>query len=311
MDFLLLTGGLIGLWLGTELTIGGALAIARRLQLSEFFVGLVILSIGSDLPELAVAVDAGITSVLGTDASGVVVGSSIGSVVAQIGFVLGLGAVISRLSLPRDFILRHGAVLLAATVLLAIVVFDGVVTRAEGLALIVSYTVYVVALMSNGRGPEEAPDPIAQGGLRSWALLVVGLVTVVLGSEVTVDSVIRIAQRLEISEALIAVLVIGIGTSLPELSISISAILKRRTQMSVGNIIGSNILDTLLPIGLAAVISAVTIEPQTIFFDIPYIFVLTTVVLLLFLGRRGVQRPQGLLILAIYGAYVGVKLAQF
>ena len=81
--------------------------------------------------------------------------------------------------------------------------------------------------------------------------------------------------------------------------------------MSVGNIIGSNILDTLLPIGLAAVISAVTIEPQTIFFDIPYIFVLTTVVLLLFLGKRGVQRPQGLLILAIYGAYVGVKLAQF
>lgn len=311
MDFLLLTGGLIGLWLGTELTIGGALAIARRLQLSEFFVGLVILSIGSDLPELAVAVDAGIKSLLGPDASGVVVGSSIGSVVAQIGFVLGLGALISQLSLPRDFILRHGAVLLASTVLLLIVVFDGVVTRAEGLALIVTYTVYVVALMSNGRGPEETPGPIARGGWRSWLLLLIGLATVVLGSEITVDSVMRIAQRLEISEALIAVLVIGIGTSLPELSISISAILKRRTQMSVGNIIGSNILDTLLPIGLAAVISAVTIEPQTIFFDIPYIFVLTTVVLLLFLGKRGVQRPQGLLILAIYGAYVGVKLAQF
>jgi cation:H+ antiporter len=123
--------------------------------------------------------------------------------------------------------------------------------------------------------------------------------------------VLSIARRLEISEALISVLVIGIGTSLPELSISISAILKRRTHMSVGNIVGSNILDTLLPIGIAAVISRVTIDAQTRYFDIPYIFVLTVVVLALFLARRGVSRPQGILILSIYGLYVVVKLIQF
>ena len=136
MDFVLLTTGLIGLWLGTELTIGGALAIARRLRLSDFFVGLVILSIGSDLPEIAVATDAGLKGLTGIDASGVVVGSSVGSVIAQIGFVLGIGAVISRLSLPRDFIYRHGGVLLAATVLLFLVCLDGTVTRGEGLVLI-------------------------------------------------------------------------------------------------------------------------------------------------------------------------------
>jgi cation:H+ antiporter len=82
MDFVLLIAGIAGLWLGTELTIGGALAIARRRQLSEFFVGLVILSIGSDLPEIAIAVDAGFKGLMGQDASGVVVGTSIGSVVA-------------------------------------------------------------------------------------------------------------------------------------------------------------------------------------------------------------------------------------
>jgi cation:H+ antiporter len=311
VDFLLLVIGLIGLWLGTELTIGGALAIARRMQLSEFFVGLVILSIGSDLPELALATDAGIKSLMGQDASGVVVGTSVGSVIAQIGFVLGLGAVISRLSLPRDFIYRHGTVLLLATVLLFLVAFDGLVTRGEGLVLIVSYTVYVIALMRDGRSPAEQPEAIATGGLRSWVLLLIGLATVIMASEVTVDSVIGIARRLDISEALIAVLIIGIGTSLPELSISISAILKRRTQMSVGNIVGSNILDTLLPIGVAAVISAVTIESQTIYFDIPFIFALTVVVLGLFLARRGVQRPQGFLVLSMYGLYVAVKLSQF
>ncbi|MBT8065194.1 MAG: sodium:calcium antiporter, partial [Gammaproteobacteria bacterium] len=93
MDFLLLIAGITGLWLGTELTIGGALAIARRHQLSEFFVGLVILSIGSDLPEIAIAIDAGLKTLMGSDASGVVVGTSVGSVVAQIGFVLGLAGV--------------------------------------------------------------------------------------------------------------------------------------------------------------------------------------------------------------------------
>jgi cation:H+ antiporter len=312
VDFVLLITGLIGLWLGTELTIGGALAIARRLRLSDFFVGLVILSIGSDLPEIAVATDAGLKGLTGVDASGVVVGSSVGSVIAQIGFVLGIGAVISRLSLPRDFIYRHGAVLLVATVLLFVVCLDGTVTRGEGLLLIVSYTVYVIALMRDSVGATtEEPDAIAHGGLRSWILLLIGLATVIMGSEVTVESVISIARRLEISEALIAVLVIGIGTSLPELSISISAILKRKTHMSVGNIVGSNILDTLLPIGIAAVISTVTIESQTRFFDIPYIFALTVVVLGLFLARRGVRRPQGILILSIYGLYVAVKLLQF
>ena len=312
MDFFLLITGLLGLWLGTELTIGGALAIARRLRLSEFFVGLVILSIGSDLPELAVATDAGIKGLTGVDASGVVVGSSVGSVIAQIGFVLGVGAVISRLSLPRDFIYRHGTVLLLATILLFLVALDGTVTRGEGLVLILMYTLYVIALMRNSVGAAtEEPDAIASGGLRSWVLLVVGLATVIMGSEVTVESVISIARRLEISEALIAVLVIGIGTSLPELSISISAILKRKTQMSVGNIVGSNILDTLLPVGVAAMISTVTFETQTRYFDIPYIFALTAIVLGLFLARRGVGRPQGILILSIYGLYVAVKLLQF
>jgi len=312
VDFFLLITGLLGLWLGTELTIGGALAIARRLRLSEFFVGLVILSIGSDLPELAVATDAGIKGLTGVDASGVVVGSSVGSVIAQIGFVLGVGAVISRLSLPRDFIYRHGTVLLLATILLFLVALDGTVTRGEGLVLILMYTLYVIALMRNSVGAAtEEPDAIASGGLRSWVLLVVGLATVIMGSEVTVESVISIARRLEISEALIAVLVIGIGTSLPELSISISAILKRKTQMSVGNIVGSNILDTLLPVGVAAVISTVTFETQTRYFDIPYIFALTAIVLGLFLARRGVGRPQGILILSIYGLYVAVKLLQF
>jgi cation:H+ antiporter len=107
------------------------------------------------------------------------------------------------------------------------------------------------------------------------------------------------------------VLIIGLGTSLPELSISISAIMKKRTQMSVGNIIGSNILDTLLPIGIAALITGMTFERQLLYFDLPFIFILTTVVLGFFYMKKGVSRPEGLVILGFYFTYVAVKLLQF
>lgn len=311
MEFLYLIAGVAGLWLGTELTIGGALAIAKRHRLSEFFVGLIILSIGSDLPELAVAVDAGIKGLLGRDASAVVVGTSLGSVVAQIGFVLGVVGVISTLTLERGYVYRHGATLLGATLFLYWVASDGEVSRFEGGMLIALYAGYVLALMNGANVPDEEPRPLSVGGLSSWLVLIAGLGVVIVSSEVTVSSVVEIAHVFQVSESLISVLIIGIGTSLPELSISISAIMKRRTELSVGNIIGSNILDTLLPIGLAAVLSKVAVETGFLRFDIPYILVLTAVVLGLFLVRRGIRRPEGLVILSLYAFYVLLKLLQF
>jgi cation:H+ antiporter len=165
--------------------------------------------------------------------------------------------------------------------------------------------------MNGENVPEEEPGQWTHGSVRSWLLLLAGLVTVIISSELTVRSVVNIAYAFEISEALISVLIIGLGTSLPELSISISAIMKKKTHMSVGNIIGSNILDTLLPIGIAAVLSQVAFERQLLFFDLPFIFVMTTVVLAFFYTKRGVARPEGMIILGFYFTYVIIKLLQF
>ena len=237
MDIVFLIFGIAGLWIGTELTVGGALTIAKRYQLSNFFVGLVILSFGSDLPEIAVAVDAGIKTSLGQDASGVVVGSAIGSIVGQIGFVLGLTGLMAYLTLPRRIIFQHGAVLLAATMLLFLVALDGVVTRTEGLILIALYVIYIFVLLKGEKLPIDTQGPVAPGRFNPWVLLVLGLGTLITGSELTVRSVVDLATTFEVSEAVISVVIIGFGTSLPELSISISAILKKKVQLSVGNII--------------------------------------------------------------------------
>lgn len=310
MDIILLIAGIAGLWIGTELTIGGALAIAKRHQLSDFFVGLVILSIGSDLPEIAVAIDAGIKGSLGIDASDVVVGSALGSVIGQIGLVLGLTGLISYLTMPNRFIYRHGAMLLGATVLLFLVAWDGTISRTEGLILITLYVVYIFSLLKGEKASSETPGTLARGGKRSWILLLLGLFAVIGGSELTVSSVVNLAVAFDASELVISLLVIGIGTSLPELSISISAIIKKKTHLSVGNIIGSNILDTLVPIGIAAVIAPLRFDRGLLFFDLPYIFALTIVVLVFFVKIRGLQKSEASLILAFYLLFVAIKLHQ-
>ena len=271
---------------------------------------MVILSFGSDLPEIAVAVDAGIKTSLGFDASGVVVGTAIGSIVGQIGFVLGLTGLIAYLTLPRRFIFQHGAVLLGATVLLFLVAFDGTVTRTEGLILITLYLIYVFVLLKGEKVPAQSPEPMVNGRFNPWLLLILGLGALIGSSELTVRSVVSLATTFNVNEAVISVLVIGFGTSLPELSISISAILKKKMHLSVGNIIGSNILDTLLPIGIAANIAPVVFERQFVLFDLPYIFLLTVVTLVFFVRIRGLQKFEAGTILGLYLIYISIKLHQ-
>jgi cation:H+ antiporter len=300
--------GLFTLLLGTEWAVRGAIVVAKRYHLPEFLVGLVVLSIGSDLPEVAVAIDAGLKTLQGTDTSGVVVGSAIGSVVAQIGLVLGIIGLISFLTLPRRYIFQHGAVLLAATALLLLACLDGVVARTEGLTLIVFYIIYLVVLLSRERVDGKLRPAAGTSALRAWLGMAVGLALVVLGSEWTVNSAVALAKQYAVSEAVIAALLIGLGTSLPELSISLNAISKRKVQLSVGNIIGSNVFDTLIPISVAALIAPVTVVSTVVHFDIVFAFFLTLVVLFLFYRRFGLQRPEALLILGLYGVYVAVKL---
>lgn len=308
MDIFFLIFSVAGLWLGTELTIRGALAIAKRHQLSEFFVGLVILSFGSDLPELAVAVNAGLKNLGGLNSSGVVVGSAIGSVMAQMGFVLGVAGLIAILTLPKRYVFKHGAILLGATIMLFLLAFDGVVTRNEGVALLTLYAIYIFMLMKDERLPRDTPPPMSAGSSKSWAFLVLGLCLVIGCSDLAVTLVVRLAFEFGISASVISVFVIGVGTSLPELSISIGAIIKKRNKLSVGNIIGSNIFDTLVPIGVAAVISPVLFERSFLLFDLPYVFLLTLVTLMFFYRVRGLQSFEAIIILGMYLLYIVIKL---
>ena len=148
MEFLALLAGLAGLWLGTEVTIRAAVAIAARLRISEFIIGAVVLSVGSDLPELMIAIRAAFETLQSAKASDIVVGSALGSALGQIGFVLGIAGLTTSLALPRRLAFQHGGVLLGSLILLGLFGLDGRVSRIEGISLVIVYVIYLAILLA-------------------------------------------------------------------------------------------------------------------------------------------------------------------
>lgn len=311
MEFLVLLAGLIGLWFGTELTIRGAVATATCLNLSEFIVGIAILSIGSNLPELAIAIGAALKNLQSGQMSDIVVGCALGSGLAQIGFVLGVTGLIANLALPKKIIYQHGAVLLGSLVLLALLALDGLISRAEGLLLITVYVIYLLSILAGTRATEPQKGKRNQPNLIVVALyLIIGLVIVLGSAELTVSSASQLASALNIEQSFIATIILGLGSSLPEISISIAAAFKRRSQMSVGNLIGSNIFDSLLPIGVAAVIVDIQFDAAMLRHELPFLFALSCIVLFMFHRSSGFRKREAAIVIGLYLAYVAFQLVR-
>lgn len=305
LDIFLLTAGLLGLAGGAELIVRGASALARRFSLSETFVGLAILSIGTDLPELAIAVDASIRSLSNGTEGGVALGSAIGSSIAQISLVLGAICLIGSVFTSRRSLKLFGAGLIGSWVLLFATAADSHMTRMDGLLLSLAYGAFFLLLLFNRSSPEEEEEDTRVSAPKSWALLVGGFVLLLAATEATVGAVLSIAETYNISEATIAVIILGVGSSLPELSLSSWAILRKRAGLSIGNLMGSNILDTLLAPGVAALISPIIVESETLWVDLPVLLLVTLMILfLLWRHPGGLGRRHGAIILAVYGTYV-------
>jgi cation:H+ antiporter len=303
-----LIAGLIGLWIGTELTLRGAVAIANRFGLSEFIVGVAVLSIGSDLPELTIAIQGAISNLQDRQVSDVIVGSALGSALCQLGFVLGLSGLLGYLTLPKQTVYRHGSILLGSVVLLGLFGLDGTISRAEGAALVTVYAIYFVFLLTETRNAKPAEPDSTLSIARSCLYLIAGLGVVIASATLTVSSASQAARALNIEEAFIAVVIIGLGTSLPELSISLGAILKRHGRMSVGNIIGSNIFDTLMPVGVAGLISGLQLNRTMLTVEIPFLFFLSALVLVFLVKKKGIQKPEAISMIGLYLGFVLLKL---
>lgn len=290
----------------------GAMALSDRFVASDALFGMLVLAIGTDLPELFVAVDASLGSLRGEDLSGIVIGSAVGSSIGQFGLVFGTAGFIGFQAMRHRYLSRNAFFLIGSIVVLGVFSLDGQITRFEGALLTLYYASYIVVLF---RGREASPD-VSQSNsessmLKAWALLGLGLVILWGAATLTVDSAVAFAAVVGLSNIAVSAIIIGMGSSLPEVSVSFMALLKKRGALSVGNLIGSNVLDTLLVPGLAAMISPLVVPAGVLYVDLPVLLLITlTVIYCLYVSRRGIHRTEALILLGIYVAYALIRLSE-
>ena len=304
VDLLALAAGLIALCVGTEIAVRGAVAIARIFRLSPILIGLTLVAFGTDLPELFVAIRGAFEIIAGRDASGIIVGNAVGSSICQISLVTGLVA----LMMPGQKLKRRlrtlAFPLLGAVVLLVLAGMNGEVRWREGSLLVAAFAGYLgVSFLrrkiddgdsdSETEEENENDSPSAKSPL--WiglTFLIAGLAIVVFSSEFVLEKALFIADSWNVDQSFVGAVIVAVGTSLPELAISFGAAIRKQPGLSIGNVVGSNIFDCLVPIGVAGIISGVKMDRGILVFDLP-VFADLVRALSVFPPERSPAQPVG------------------
>lgn len=309
---ILIITGLIGLWIGTKWIINGATGIAKRFNLSHSFVGVAILAVGTDLPEVFVTIKASILNLEGIESSGIVTGNAIGSSISQITFILGVAGLLLNFTMAKKDLWRDGIALLTSIVLLFAFGIDGIITRLEGVILLLMYLVYYIILLRNKTVNTDDNADVKNYSNTALALfLLTGFSVLILSSHLVVDNAMKLAEKWGVAQSFIGIVIIGLGTSLPELAVSVGAAIRKSAGMSVGNIVGSNIFDGFIPIGLGATISTTNMEDNLLKFDLPVLASVTLLVLIFLKTKRGISKPEGIVLIAIFLLYILTKIFFF
>jgi cation:H+ antiporter len=304
-DLFLVIAGMALLFGGGELLVRGAVGLARRFGVSELVIGLTIVGFATSTPELLVSVQAALKG-NPEIAIGNVVGSNIANVLLIGGFTALFAA---RLSLD-DTIRRELLVMLGASALVFAAAAFGSIPRAAGLGLVLLLALYLGLHYRAARQAHRDAtsgigddDRLSEPLWRSILALTSGLAMLVLGADWLVDGASSIAAALGVSNAVIGLTVVAVGTSLPELATSIVAAWRGRSEVAVGNVVGSNIFNVLGILGATAMIEPLAIAPRFLWLDLPLMIAFSVLFSLAILVRNGFGRLSGTMMLAAYTAY--------
>jgi cation:H+ antiporter len=299
LTYLLFVLGLAGLFLGGEFLVRGASAIARRAGMSPLLIGLTIVGFGTSAPELLVSVQAALAG-----QPGIAIGNALGSSVANILLILGAAAVISPLLLPFGALWRNLGFMLLACAAIWVMLLDGTVSRLDGALLLAGLLAFLLTALRTSEpvtGTGTAPlVPVWQAA----AMTLGGLVVLVIGARLLVDSATTIARTFGISEAVIGLTIVAVGTSLPELATSVIAALRRQTEIAVGNVVGSNIFNIFGILGVTALITPIPAEARFATLDMTWVAGTAIGLTLIAALAGGIPRLAGVALLAIYAAYL-------
>jgi cation:H+ antiporter len=306
MNFIFIISGLLLLILGGNWLLKSAVGLSNRLKISKIIVGLTVVSFATSAPEMIVSIQAALSGF-----PDIAIGNVVGSNIGNIGLVLGTILLINAVQVDNSFYITDWPTkMFASTLLFVFLIIDGVLSREEGITFIVVLILFLVFLI---RKNKTAKIEIEEIHVAEMSIMLIGLFLVLggfalwLGSELLVKGAVNLAENLGVSKRVIAITVVSIGTSVPELASSIIASIKKENDISVGNIIGSNIFNIISVLGVTAIIKPiehvdVRIIQQDIYWMLGFAFILLPMVIL---PKRGsLSFKEGVLLLLSYGIFL-------
>lgn len=308
ISLLWLAIGSAALYYGAEWLVGGGSKTAKKLGISPLIIGLTLVAYGTSAPELVVSVDAAIAG-----EGGISIGNVVGSNICNIALILGLCAVITPLTVNRAMLKSDVPVMAATAVAFCLIYWwqDGV-GRSGGLILLAGFILYNIKVIVGAKKeaaanslnePAEEDGEKAEKPLYLYLLLAaLGLVVLVLGSKAFLKGAIGIAQLTGLSNTVIGLTIVAVGTSLPELATSVVAAIKGERDIAIGNVVGSNIFNILLIMGVAPLIAPLT-GANIQFWDLVALLATTFILIPFMITGFRLNRAEGVILLAMYGAY--------
>jgi cation:H+ antiporter len=311
MQVLLFVLGLVALVIGAEVMVRGASRLAVSWGISPLVVGLTVVAFGTSAPEMAVSIDAALSG-----SSDLAIGNVVGSNIANILLILGISALVAPLLVHEQIIRQEIPVMIGASLLVLVLALDGSIGRAEAallFALVVAYTVFLVVQSrraSQATSDEFSTEIPASQWDRHWgvqvALVLGGLALLVLGADWLVGAAVVFAKMMGVSDLVIGLTVVAVGTSMPEIATSLIAALRGQRDIAVGNVVGSNIFNLLAVLGAAGIVSASGLDvPEAARnFDLWVMLAVAFACLPILLTGREIARWEGAVFLGYYAAYL-------
>lgn len=301
-----LLAGFILLFFGGDWLVEGGVALARRFRISPLVIGMTIVAFGTSAPELLVSL---ISAIKGS--AGIAIGNVVGSNIANIGLILGLTALICPIETDNSKVIRHGSIMIAASLLLMVFALKSGITRIEGLTLFAGIILFTTISVRKGRTQPQEADIDSQEGKSMTVLAAIGLIVLscamlAFGADILVDGATTIASAIGVSDKVIGLTIVALGTSLPELAASVAAAFKKQMDISIGNIIGSNIFNILCVLGVSTSIKPISLEFRDYANDFIWmlgfsVFIIIFTTMRKKKGRLG--RTAGILFLLAYAVY--------
>ncbi len=310
IDIGMICGGLLLLYYGGEGLVNGSVAISQRLGVSAVLIGMVVVGFGTSTPELLVSIKASLAS-----QPDIALGNVVGSNIANILLILGFSSLITPILCKNPAILRDAFVVVLASLVLYGLTFAGHIVALYGflmLALLIAYLAFCYIreqqlakklLQSGLLKAEDRPEP-EMGLAKALIFAIGGIALLVFGANFLVEGASNVARSFGVSEAVIGLSLVAVGTSLPELAAALAASLKKQSDIVIGNILGSNLFNILCILGITAMIKPIPLQGQIAEFDIPLSLGISSFTFVIIFLTKRIGRVVGLLFLLCYVAYI-------